>query len=184
MTDSQPVAGHEKAYCEAKTRGGGPCRRPAGWGTDHLGIGKCKLHGGATPNHSKAAADEKVRRLRALYAPVPIVDPSGRMAEVTAEIDALYRAVRDHLTGYEIGEWATDANRPHVVLLRELLSLMRSFLSDWQRLGMEERMVRLDERRAALVCAVLEATLLELDLGDRLPHAREVVGAKLLELAA
>ena len=23
-----------------------PCLRPAGWGTDHTGEGKCKLHGG------------------------------------------------------------------------------------------------------------------------------------------
>ena len=25
------------------------CARPAGWGTQHLGFGRCKLHGGATP---------------------------------------------------------------------------------------------------------------------------------------
>lgn len=36
--------------CKAKTKGTGePCTRPAGWGTDHPGVGKCKLHGGATP---------------------------------------------------------------------------------------------------------------------------------------
>lgn len=33
-------------YCGAKTRKGTPCKRPAGWGTDHAGKGKCKLHGG------------------------------------------------------------------------------------------------------------------------------------------
>jgi len=32
--------------CGAKTRAGTPCRRPAGWGTDHVGEGRCKLHGG------------------------------------------------------------------------------------------------------------------------------------------
>jgi hypothetical protein len=35
--------------CGAKTRAGTPCKKPAGWGTNHKGIGKCKLHGGATP---------------------------------------------------------------------------------------------------------------------------------------
>ena len=42
----------EKNYpiCGAKTKGSGePCQRPAGWGTDHPGVGKCKLHGGASP---------------------------------------------------------------------------------------------------------------------------------------
>jgi len=37
------------ATCGAKTRAGMPCRRPAGWGTDHPGEGRCKLHGGANP---------------------------------------------------------------------------------------------------------------------------------------
>jgi len=32
--------------CGARTRAGTPCRRPAGWGTDHPGRGRCKLHGG------------------------------------------------------------------------------------------------------------------------------------------
>jgi len=41
-----------KSYpiCGAKTKKDGtPCQRPAGWGTDHPGVGKCKLHGGASP---------------------------------------------------------------------------------------------------------------------------------------
>ncbi len=35
-----------KVYCGARTRAGTPCKRPAGWGTDHAGTGRCKLHGG------------------------------------------------------------------------------------------------------------------------------------------
>jgi len=37
-----------RKLCGARTRatGGSPCRRPAGWGTDHPGSGRCKLHGG------------------------------------------------------------------------------------------------------------------------------------------
>lgn len=34
--------------CGGKTNSGGKCKRPAGWGTDHAGEGKCKLHGGAS----------------------------------------------------------------------------------------------------------------------------------------
>lgn len=39
---------HDKNYniCGAKTRKGTPCLRPAGWGTNHPGEGRCKLHGG------------------------------------------------------------------------------------------------------------------------------------------
>lgn len=35
--------------CGGKKRGGGLCQRPAGWGTDHVGIGYCKLHNGNVP---------------------------------------------------------------------------------------------------------------------------------------
>lgn len=51
------------AYCNARRRGSselpeqqpgewageGYCRQKAGWGTAHVGSGRCKLHGGATP---------------------------------------------------------------------------------------------------------------------------------------
>lgn len=32
--------------CAATTRAGTPCQQPAGWGTGHVGTGRCKLHGG------------------------------------------------------------------------------------------------------------------------------------------
>lgn len=35
-----------RRLCGAKNRAGGPCGRPAGWGTPHVGEGRCKLHGG------------------------------------------------------------------------------------------------------------------------------------------
>lgn len=35
-----------KNICGAKTRAGTPCQQKAGWGTDHVGKGRCKLHGG------------------------------------------------------------------------------------------------------------------------------------------
>lgn len=41
-------------YCNArKTDGSGHCRHEAGWGTDHFGMGRCKLHGGSTEDQEK-----------------------------------------------------------------------------------------------------------------------------------
>jgi len=37
------------AVCNAHKRSGGACTRPAGWGTAHVGQGRCKLHGGNSP---------------------------------------------------------------------------------------------------------------------------------------
>lgn len=42
---------HDRCGATAK-RTRQPCQRPAGWGTDHPGLGRCKLHGGATPIRS------------------------------------------------------------------------------------------------------------------------------------
>lgn len=55
------VRAHGGARCEARKRGGGTCNNVAGMGTTHLGIGRCKFHGGSTPNHrANAVAQEAV----------------------------------------------------------------------------------------------------------------------------
>lgn len=51
----------DKPKCGAKNRQGGECSLPAGWGTDHAGHGRCKMHGGNTPSgrqfgHREAAS--------------------------------------------------------------------------------------------------------------------------------
>ena len=41
---------HPVPLCGApKRQGEGNCTQPAGWGTDHVGVGRCKLHGGCVP---------------------------------------------------------------------------------------------------------------------------------------
>ena len=49
-------------FCGATTRAGTPCRRPAGWGTDHPGEGRCKLHGGSNPiKHGRYSRIKRAR---------------------------------------------------------------------------------------------------------------------------
>lgn len=47
--------------CRGLTTAGGYCQQRAGWGTDHAGAGRCKLHGGAVPikhgRYSKVARE-------------------------------------------------------------------------------------------------------------------------------
>lgn len=52
-----------RAICGAATKGTGrPCTRPAGWGTSHPSVGRCKLHGGSTPDHVLSSERELARR--------------------------------------------------------------------------------------------------------------------------
>lgn len=45
--------------CNArKTDGSGYCQQPAGFGTDHVGHGRCKYHGGSTEQHEKSIIDD------------------------------------------------------------------------------------------------------------------------------
>lgn len=46
--------------CGAKTRSGGKCKKQAGWGTDHLGSGRCRLHGGASTGAKTPEGKQKV----------------------------------------------------------------------------------------------------------------------------
>lgn len=46
----------DRSLCGGPRKGGrGPCGQPAGAGTPHLGIGRCKFHGGSTRSHVAAA---------------------------------------------------------------------------------------------------------------------------------
>jgi len=54
--------------CGAENRAGDPCQQVAGWGTDHVGEGRCKLHGGVTgDNHGppEGTANAEKHGLRA-----------------------------------------------------------------------------------------------------------------------
>lgn len=76
------------------------CTRPKGWGTNHLGIGRCKRHGGSTPTHKAAASKEIARReCAALGLEIDTTPGEALLAEVrrTAGNEAFYRALVQEL---------------------------------------------------------------------------------------
>ncbi len=65
------------ALCGAKKKDGSSCRAFAGQATDHLGVGPCKFHGGATTAHRKhAVALEAKKRLVTLGQPLDRIAPA------------------------------------------------------------------------------------------------------------
>ncbi len=96
-------------FCGAEKRSGGPCERPAGWGTSHPGIGCCKNHGGSTPTHERAAQKEVARRECATLG-IPIeVDPGdaliGELWETAGNV-AFYRQLVQQFPAHpEPDEW-------------------------------------------------------------------------------
>jgi hypothetical protein len=65
------------ALCGARKKSdGSPCRKFAGEGTDHFGLGRCRLHGGATPSHKSHAVGLAAKaRMVKMGAPVEGVQP-------------------------------------------------------------------------------------------------------------
>jgi hypothetical protein len=94
--------------CNAhKTDGSGYCGQPAGWGTDHAGYGRCKLHGGNTPAQEKNLLDELssgaedaavVLRLRLKHIREKVEAGDGDAVN-WSEVDRLARTVFDR-TGH------------------------------------------------------------------------------------
>lgn len=156
MTDPERGSGYEKCGAERK-HGQGPCTRPAGWGTDHPGIGRCKLHGGSTPSHVAAATTEAIRRE---------VDRMGlevRVDATEALLTALWRTAGDvEYLAHRVSELESQVlavetgpagakkvvTHPIVSLYGEKVTLLASISSKCISLGLEERRVRMVEADA------------------------------------
>ena len=91
-------------YCNArKTDGSGYCQHEAGWGTDHSGVGRCKFHGGSTPdqeqgiiNDLKDAADDGAIALRLRLKQAREKAEAGEFDDIDwGEIDRHARTVWD-----------------------------------------------------------------------------------------
>jgi len=71
--------------CGAKRKSGEECRAFAGQGTDHLGIGRCKYHGGSTPSHKNNAAKvEAERKMVTMGAPTNVTPAAALMGILRA----------------------------------------------------------------------------------------------------
>ena len=101
MSPGRPMTPHERSehlLCGANKRDGSTCRAFAGQGTEHLGTGRCKFHGGSTRNHRKAAAVTEARReMVKLGVPIPDIAPHdallGLLRATSGHVAWLHAAV-------------------------------------------------------------------------------------------
>jgi len=151
-----PDAGY---YCGGRKHQGdppgAPCRLRAGWGTSHAGVGRCKLHGG-TLNGSQAAGarDLLVRDAnRALksYGFTPVSDPLTALADLAGECTAMKTYFGDRVSSLREQELTSQTVRGqeqvHALLSAYERALDRcgKVLTDMARLGLDERLVRVNE---------------------------------------
>jgi hypothetical protein len=175
--------------CGAKTRSAGRCGLPAGHGTDHVGIGHCKLHGGCTPTQVKAAQNQMAASAVQTYGLPVEVDPhealldelhrtAGHVAWLGMKVQGLED---DSLHGpVGGGEHSHAREEPHVWvrLYQEERVHLGRIAKTCIEVGIEERRVRLAERMGELFAAALGRILEQLGVADH-PDAPTVVRREL-----
>jgi hypothetical protein len=180
VTPATDGDGRDTRYCNARKRQGeGTCTRPAGWGTDHVGVGPCKLHGGSTPAHRTAAVATQARRDVSLFGARIDIHPADALLELVqwtaGEVDYWRQRVRvleeQELTwgvtrvkegGDDRG--TTEEAKPNVayVMLVDASNRLEKYSTAALKAGVDERRVRLAEQQGMLVQGVLIAVLGEL----------------------
>lgn len=180
----------QNAQCGAKSKSGAPCRRPAGAGTDHVGYGPCKLHGGSTATHRKHAAKlqaaAEANRLGVVMG-LPIeVDPleallrciwiaAGEVSYCSDRISELgddEAVVNYHesQTGSEISYEKTSTAAElniWIVARRDAMDRLAKYSKMAIDAGVAERQVRVAEKLGGIIGALVQSVLGDLDLSAK-----------------
>jgi len=176
------------------------CRRVAGFGTEHLGTGRCKYHGGNSPSHAiraerdrhQADLDRASHEVARLGLPLDVDPQEALLQEVhrsagavaylqrivsSLEVDELKQTTSDNV--------GRDWERPAVWI--ELYENERKLLVAASqaaiRCGVAERQVRIAERQGELIANAVRAILTDLGVLNH-PRATEVVRRELTAAGA
>jgi len=164
----------------------GVCRQPAGWGTDHPGVGKCKLHGGSTRNHRSGPANDRlqaeVRTLLGREDLVPIADPLHQLQLLAAEVLRIKDIFADKVE--RLIDWTTEdisekeEVRAVILAYERALDRCDHVLHGMARLDIDARLARVSEVQAAMLIRVVEAVLDSRELG--LDREARILGRTIL----
>jgi hypothetical protein len=156
------------SQCGAKKKHGTTtCSLAAGWGTSHPGTGRCKFHGGSTPNHVKAAASDEYRKLLGTTKDINPVDAiiwcikirAGEVEWLTQRMQELDEKawIEETLVGKQFHLYARERS----AAMGELVKFSNIALS----LGLAEKAIRLAEQYGNTIARLLEGILTDL-----MPH--------------
>jgi hypothetical protein len=171
------------------------CRRAAGHGTEHLGFGRCRYHGGTSPTHMVHADRERRERDLALAAeevarlglPVDIDPHDALLAEVhrahgyVAYVQLIVSSLDDDelvQTNRLPGGGSTVTKSVWVDMYESAQKLLLSACQAAIRCGVEERRVRIAERQGELIAGAVKNILTDLGVIDH-PLAAETVRREL-----
>lgn len=193
---SQPTltAELESGKCGGKTRAGNNCPLKAGQGTDHVGVGRCKHHGGATRSHRQAATriltEQRITTMFGKdYDTTPITDPLAAFAALAGQVTGWMRTMESLVAelnrpGYA-SEMAGEQVRAEVQLFERSMDRCERVLGTYAKLNIDERMAAIEAAKAAMVMTALEAGLAAIGVtGARAIDAKKAAAARLRTIEA
>lgn len=200
------MSARDTPKCGAEKKNGKPCGMDAGWGTDHPGVGACKLHGGSTPNAILNAAKQQaivmglavdVEPHEALLQCIRItageVMYCQQMIAELAPEDAVghpKEIIRRQGSTGEDGFVDVEETREKVPMMNIWIRARAASidrLAKYSKMaldaGVNERRVRIAESMASVLAPVFKTVFDELGLTDRQKKiAPEILKRNLLEL--
>ena len=124
-------------YCGAITRRGSPCRRSAGWGTEHAGRGPCRDHPTATRSMPCPLPLSKLEeliwndvsmRLRELRLLKPAFWPT--VYGLTVALATLHDAGEELDAIAVAGRGASVKKHPAAIVVNQMLAQVRQYLQE------------------------------------------------------
>jgi hypothetical protein len=158
--------------CGATGRSGKPCGYSAGWGTDHVGTGRCKLHTGSTRNGKLAAVKEEAAEFAAAnlsIADAGELDPTDNLVLSVTLAEGVMRFYREKARNGDPG-----AAEQYLAALDRLNRFSKAAVDG----KVAERLAAVGERageQVALICEEALAVLVK--AGVRLTNAQRTAYA-------
>ena len=131
------AAADEGEYCGAITRRGSPCRRSAGWGTEHAGRGPCRDHSTATRSMPCPLPLSKLEeqiwndvsmRLREIRLLRPAFWPT--VYGLTVALATLHKAYEELDVIAVAGRGKSVKKHPSSTVVHQMLAQVRAYLQE------------------------------------------------------
>lgn len=148
--------------CGARTRNGKTCKHEAGWYTDHFGSGRCKMHGGNTPNGKKGAVEDGARLILARLDVEPVADPLAELSKLAGQVCAWRDAIAgkvNELLDIRYSQDSGEQLRAEVAVYERAMDRCTTILTAMAKLNIDERLAKISERQAQLVEAAVLAAI-------------------------
>ena len=146
-------------YCGAKLgKRPGVCRLKAGWGTEHPGVGPCRMHGGMLPNVVRKLARQEGQKMAIQWGIEADVDP---FEGILQSVRMAYGAVAAFKS-----KIPQDAGPDHVAVIAWMASQKQAATIAKLAIdaGIAERQVQLAERMGEMIAMAHEDALADEDL--------------------